>query len=263
MKSQNKRTAGQYPRYHEQSVFDWLRYGHWETSAEKARLAAFVLWQYIGARELAELTRELGYATEDARLAMREGFRRESAVALELIVKAVIAKQFELERAPPSDRVPATHNMPTLWGEAGLPVLSREDQYRLLQFKSVLTWSGRYATPRTAKHCAQENAAFDALEDLSTQSGEMVFRTPITVGWQDFDRLYQLAKARLLELRGSTNAPAVLIVRCRGCGDPIDPDIPAKMFESPQPWSAVLDWCNRLVCPRCGGQEIDVRTSRL
>lgn len=98
MKSQNKRTAGQYPRYHEQSVFDWRRYSHWETSAEKARLAAFVLWQYIGARELAELTRELGYATEDARLAIREGFRRESAVALELIVKAVIAKQFELER---------------------------------------------------------------------------------------------------------------------------------------------------------------------
>ena len=32
--------------------------------------------------------------------------------------QAVIAKQLELERAPPSDRVPATHDIPALWRQA-------------------------------------------------------------------------------------------------------------------------------------------------
>jgi hypothetical protein len=87
-----KRTEGSGARYPEQSGFDWRRYGHWDTSAEKARLAAFLLWQYIGVSKLAELARELEYRSGDVKLAMLEGFRRESAVALELIIKAVIAK---------------------------------------------------------------------------------------------------------------------------------------------------------------------------
>jgi 4-hydroxy-3-methylbut-2-en-1-yl diphosphate synthase IspG/GcpE len=260
MRSEWKRTGGRGAQYREQSIFDWRRYGHWDTSAEKARLTAFLLWQYIGVSKLAELTGELEYSSGDADLAMREGFRRESAVALELIVKAVIAKQLELERAPPSDRVPATHDILALWVQAELPALSREDRYRLLLFKSVLMWSGRYATPRTAKVWADENAAFDALNDPPPKSGEFVFRTPITFSWEDFDRLYQMAKARLLELHKSSRAPAVLIVRCRGCDHQIEPDL--AELSGLQTWAAVRDYCDRVACPRCGRQEIDVRTER-
>jgi hypothetical protein len=260
MRSEWKRKGGRGAQYREQSTFDWRRYGHWDTSAEKARLVAFLLWQYIGSSKLGELARELEYTSGDTDLAMREGFRREGAVALELIVKAVIANQLELERAPPSDRVPATHDMPALWRQAELPALSREDRYRLLRFKSVLMWSGRYATPRTAKVWAEENAAFDALDDPSAKSDECVFRTPITCSWEDFDRLYQMAKARLLELRRSSGAPAVSIVRCRGCDHQIEPDF--AELSGLQTWAAVRDYCDRLVCPRCGRQEIDVRTER-
>lgn len=131
--------------------------------AKKARLCAFLLWQAREPERVVMLMRDASYASGNAGLAMLEGFRRESAVALELIIKAVLAKQLELRRAPVSDRVPATHDIPKLWADAGLPELPREDQYRLLLFKSVLMWSGRYVTPRSAKARAEENAALNAL----------------------------------------------------------------------------------------------------
>lgn len=74
--------------YAEQSTFDWCRYGHWDTSAEKARLSAFLLWQTRERDKLAALQNEAHYTNGDADLAVLEGFRRESAVALELIIKA-------------------------------------------------------------------------------------------------------------------------------------------------------------------------------
>lgn len=185
--------------YHEQSTFDWRRYGHWETSAHKAWLCAFLLWQAHQPEKLATLVRDANYGAGDGGLAMWEGFRRESAVALELIVKAIIAKQLQLRHAPPPERVPATHDIPALWVQAGLPELEREDQYRLLLFKSVLMWSGRYATPRSAKAWAEENRALDAL-DPARRNGRLVIRRPISFGWEEFDRLYQMAEARLLTL---------------------------------------------------------------
>jgi hypothetical protein len=145
--------------YAEQSTFDWRRYGHWDTSVEKAHLSAFVLWQARESTRLAALQRDRHYSGGDADLAMLEGFGRESAVAVELIIKAVIAKQLRLRYAAVSERVPVTHDIPKLWQDAELPELDKEDKYRLLLFKSVLMWSGRYGTPRTAKAWAEENSA--------------------------------------------------------------------------------------------------------
>jgi hypothetical protein len=176
--------------YAEQSAFDWHRYGHWDTRAERVRLSAFLLWQ--AARDpdrLATLRNEAHYSSGDAGIAMLEGFRRESAVALELIIKAVIAKQFRLRHASESERVPATHDIPKLWLEAGLPELESEDKNRLLSFQSVLNWSGRYATPRSAKAWAEENRTFAERGCL---------RISIWCGWEEFDRLFQTARARLL-----------------------------------------------------------------
>jgi hypothetical protein len=186
--------------YAEQSAFDWHRYGHWDTRAEKARLSAFLLWQACDPDRLAALLNETHYSRGDAGLAMLEGFRRESAVALELIIKAVIAGQFRLRHASESERVPTTHDIPKLWLEAGLPELEREDKYRLLLFKSVLYWSGRYATPRSAKAWAKENRTFAELDCPTQREGRFVFRTPIWCGWEEFDRLFQTARARLFEL---------------------------------------------------------------
>jgi hypothetical protein len=175
--------------YAEQSAFDWHRYGHWDTRAERARLSAFLLWQACDPDRLAALQNEAHYSSGDAGVAMLEGFRRESAVALELIIKAVIAEQFRLRHASESERVPTTHDIPKLWLEAGLPELEREDKNRLLLFKSVLSWSGRYATPRSAKAWAEENRTFAEGDCL---------RILIWCGWEEFDRLFQTARARLL-----------------------------------------------------------------
>jgi hypothetical protein len=46
---------------------------------------------------------------------VREGFIREASIALELIVKAVIAQRLEVGESLGVTKVPATHNVPQLW----------------------------------------------------------------------------------------------------------------------------------------------------
>jgi hypothetical protein len=136
----------------EKDVFEWRRFGHWESSAAKARFAAFVLWHMADDSRYVELAHAASHKSDDARLGLLEAFRRESAVALELVVKAVVASKLIARAADPSkEGVPATHDLPRLWSHAGLPALGNEDKYRLQLVKSVLMWSGRYPTPRTVK----------------------------------------------------------------------------------------------------------------
>lgn len=178
----------------EKDVFEWRRFGHWRTSAAKARFSAYVLWHMHDDSQLTEMARECGHLGGDYKLGISEAFRRESAVALELIDKAVIANTLQAKVADPAtEGVPATHDIPKLWKQANLPDLSREDRYRLQVVKSVLMWSGRYATPRTVKAWEEENRAFDALEEPPPSADKFVFRTPVTFGWTEFDRLYQVA----------------------------------------------------------------------
>jgi hypothetical protein len=124
--------------------------------------------------------------------------RSESAVALELIVKAVIARKMTAEGADPSKvGVPATHDLPALWKEAALPVLEREDHLRLLLFKSALVWSGRYATPRSAKAWAEERKAQQPFESRPPEGSKLRGIKPTSIGWEDFDRLYKVAAEEL------------------------------------------------------------------
>jgi len=192
----------------ERDVFEWRRYGHWSSSAQKARFAAFALWRLHDKSRLDEAIRECDYPSGDASLAVTEAFDRESAVAMELIIKAVIANRLIAARANPVQAgVPATHDIPTLWVEAGLPALGREDQYRLLLFKSKLTWSGRYPTPRTVKAWEDESREFDKLEDPPAEPGKIAFRKPITTGWREFDRLYQIAARQVWPRARPTSKP--------------------------------------------------------
>lgn len=193
----------------EQSTFDWRRYGHWSTTADKAWLVAFLLWQSRDPVRVAQLEQDASYHHGDAALALSEGFERESAVALELIIKAVVAKQLELRGGMPAERVPATHDIPKLWEQARLPALDEADCYRLLLFRQTLTWSGRYGTPRSVKAWVEENEAFRHFDPPMRPGRTIVFRTPITIGWDNFDRLYQLAKQGLTALRRPKEMPAV------------------------------------------------------
>jgi hypothetical protein len=182
----------------EKDVFEWRKFGHWRSSAAKARFSAYVLWHMLDDSRLIEMARECGHLGGDFKLGIVEAFRRESAVALELVVKAVIANRLQARAADPeTEGVPTTHDLPKLWKQANLPDLPREDRYRLQLVKSVLMWSGRYATPRTVKAWEEENRAFDALEEPPPNSGTFIFRTPVTVGWTEFDRLYQIAHCLL------------------------------------------------------------------
>jgi hypothetical protein len=193
-----------------QSTFERRRIapGHFWAKANNARLSAATLW-HLSENDVAvhAIIDEVGYSGTPA-IAYWEAFSREAAIALELIVKAVIAQQMTMRRANPStEGVPTTHDLPALWAQAGLPKLGPEDRYRLLFFKSILMWSGRYATPRTAeaweREWEQENEAFQAVQP--PREGRLL-QYPIPCGWPEFERLYRIAAERLSALQSEARA---------------------------------------------------------
>jgi hypothetical protein len=183
-----------------QSTFEWRRLGvgHWKSRAENARLSACLLWQFQEREETAEAVAVCNYGGSPD-IALYEGYLREPAVALELIVKAVIAQRMTARGADPSmEGVPTTHDLPVLWKEATLPVLEREDHLRLLLFKSVLLWAGRYATPRSEKVWDEELKAQQPFLNRRPGNSRPSIVTPTSIGWEDFDRLYKIAAEELL-----------------------------------------------------------------
>ncbi len=188
----------------ERNTFEWRRIApaHWSGRAANARLSAAAMWQLQDDGDFARaVPASVGYGGTPS-IAYSEAFHREAGVALELIIKAVIAQHMTMRRADPAtESVPATHDLPALWSEAGLGKLGREDQYRLLVFRSVLTWSGRYATPRTVEAWERENEAFRVLEPPRDSEGRLRIIHPIPCGWPEFDCLYQVAQQRLFALR--------------------------------------------------------------
>jgi hypothetical protein len=166
---------------------------HFWARADNARFVAYLLWREVPPECLSVAASSSDYRGTPS-IAMHEGFHRESALALELIVKAVIAQRIELGIAPAGVlRVRAVHDLPRLWEEAGLPSLSSEDQRRLLIVKSLLSWSGRYAAPKTDDQLNRERAAYDAL----SPGKPGLLETTVTWQWDDFDRLYQVANREL------------------------------------------------------------------
>jgi hypothetical protein len=178
---------------------------HFEAKASNARFVAYLLWRGISAECLSLAATSSDYDGTPS-IATCEAFDRESALALELIVKAVIAKQVELGGGPKA--VPAVHDVPLLWGRAGLPALDNDDHYRLLKVKSLLTWSARYAAPKTDLQYHREMADFEALHPAprSRSDGKLRLHNlsemsfPL-LDWENFDRLYQIATRELWKLR--------------------------------------------------------------
>lgn len=179
-------------------LIEWRRFGHWRTSAAKTRYSAFLLWKLRSDPWIETMADECHHKQGDGALAVMEAFNRESAIALELIVKAVIAQNLQDSGVDTATvGVPATHDVPKLWNEASLPVVSNEDMHRLQLAKSTLMWAGRYATPRSGKAWDEEIKAFRDLETPPSDASKIIFRKPITIGWSEFDRLYQIAAQKL------------------------------------------------------------------
>jgi hypothetical protein len=60
-----------------------------------------------------------------------------------------------------------------------------------------------------------------------------------------------------MTLGNAAAARVRLIVWCKGCQYQVEPD-PAEMATRYGAETPVLDWCERLVCSKCGSREIDM-----
>lgn len=189
-KSKNKPPVD--PSY--SNTFDSKKYGHWKSSAEKTRFSAFVLWELSTDSNLIETMKaKCPNGTGDSSLTLSEAFRRESALALELVIKAVIARKITDGILGP-EKLQLSHNIPELWKTAEICNLSKEDRIVLLRAKEILMWSGRYATPKTAEVWIQESQEFDNIKGkISYTEREFTFELAKYWDWPDFDRLYQMA----------------------------------------------------------------------
>jgi hypothetical protein len=60
-----------------------------------------------------------------------------------------------------------------------------------------------------------------------------------------------------MTLGNAAAAQVRLIVWCKACGHRVEPD-PAEMAARYGAETPVLDWRERLDCPRCGGRQVDM-----
>lgn len=173
---------------------------HYWAKADNARYAAYLLSLGSQSQLLAEAASNCDYGGSPS-IAVGEAFRREAAIALELIIKGVIAAKIQRKTAPAHVvRVRPTHDLSKLWADASLPKLSLESQRLLLRAKSVLYWSGRYAAPKTDDDILKEIAEEDAL--IGSAGGSPVIKVGIIFDWGKFDAIYQIA---LTEFRAATS----------------------------------------------------------
>lgn len=150
---------------------------HFWGRAEDARFAAHYLWQ-----------------GKEAEPALADAFRREASLALELVLKAVIAQRLEngtLALSP--DRPPMHHNLPVLWKTAGLPDLPEGDHARLIGAKHRLYWSGRYPAPlKEADYHKEDEEAKPFRNEVGKIGSRKLFQN-WRFDWEDFDRIYRVA----------------------------------------------------------------------
>jgi len=172
---------------------------HFEARADNARFTACILYSTLPTELLGQLTDSAGYGGSP-KIAMYEGFIREATLALELIVKAVIAQRLELQVAPEGvSTIRTTHDLPSLWKDAGLRTLARKDQALLVAAKRVLIWSGRYAAPKSDADLVREEKAYEAL--FPRTKGSIFSKPADYIDWDGFDRIYQIAAGEFWDLR--------------------------------------------------------------
>lgn len=172
---------------------------HFWAKAENARFVAATLWNSKGGLRPSGAARP-EYCGDPA-IALNEAFLREASIALELIIKAVIAQQ--IEYGPDEVRsniVKYTHAITDLWREAELPKLTRESLYRLMLAQRILFWAGRYAAPKTDAAYAEEQNKLDGIV-ARNGSGPLGVSRRITLDWQGFDELFLLAATTFHSMR--------------------------------------------------------------
>lgn len=168
-----------------ESVSDMRRKAplHFSARAENAKVSAQYLWD-----------------APSGGIALHEGFCREAAVALELIIKAMIAQHIEGKRNTTA-RPPDSHDLLDLWSNAALPRLTRGQKLTLLEFGRVLKWAGRYPAPLNDEEYGKYAAREDALIDLPSEPGKLRIRKLKPLTWDRFVEVYDIANAALWRQR--------------------------------------------------------------
>lgn len=161
---------------------------HFFARAENARYSAFSLWTLWNSKVYPDVNKA-GY-DRSPDVALKEGWLRESSLALELVVKAVFAQREEGKKEPKV--VPAIHDVSRLWDEAKLPSLNEDDSTRLVEISMILKWAGRYAAP---------NKGCELRSELARRT--IPGRSLPPYRWEEFDSLYQRAHSGLCEARES------------------------------------------------------------
>ncbi len=165
---------------------------HYWAKAVNAHYTSYVLSHSISNDALEKAAEAMHYGGTPW-VAVDESSRREAAIAIELIIKAVIARKVASGVAPKNvTHVRPSHDVVALWGEAGLPKLPVDDRRRLLRIKSLLYWSSRYAAPKSDKDADKEIDADETLKGSKENSGVLI-EPMLSLGWDDFDRIYQVA----------------------------------------------------------------------
>lgn len=132
---------------------------------------------------------------------------REAALAIELILKAAVARRLETDRTGAAGQeVPSTHNLVTLWGRTGLPPFSRlPDRIKktLLEAQFILIGAGRYAAPNKGKE-DYDNEILDRIKAVTPvvrKLGDFEIRQASWFGWNEIDEVYQMVAKEIESMR--------------------------------------------------------------
>lgn len=174
---------------------------HYVAKADNARFAAYLLWEANKKNGRLKAAANRAAYGGNPRISLTEAFRREAAVAIELMIKAVIAQRIEIGKAKPHVvRVRPTHDLVSLWADAELPTLAAEDQYSLLIARRVLYWSGRYAAPKKDEDFDKEEEALDKIV-VPRREGMTGKAWLLFIDWETVDRIYGIASKSFWETR--------------------------------------------------------------
>lgn len=147
----------------------------WSGMAQERRFAAYVV-SHLKVEQIKDLAQVAGFRSSEPKWSLDLSFYREAGQALELILKAVLAKQVRTKKRK---KMIFSHDLIELWSEAGLADLDPEDMKRLRLFSRAVFWFGRYPTAKNSKVAQSENAALlNPPEDVSS------------LDWDDFDRFF-------------------------------------------------------------------------
>ena len=151
---------------------------HYVAKTENARFAAYAI-ATLDQEAQKRCSDQIRYGGDPC-LPMSEAFFREAALALELVIKAVIAQRIEVGLAMRHVvRVRPTHDLVVLWAEAELPSLPPADQHHLM----IARQGVRHRTGRIARFEARTGNSSPRLRvPIDLGSHGLVQRIDIAAG---------------------------------------------------------------------------------